>query len=190
MNNYPLYAQIGNKKYKINTDYKIALKCNEIARSGVSDAERGMAIIYLLFGNEGLRDSQSWKELLKIALKYLRCGKEIKESDTQNREVNMDFEQDWEYIKASFFYDYKIKLTKNKYMHWWEFYNLLCGLSEKCILNRVRFIRDFDVNQIKDCEEKQKWIEQKQQVALKRKEEKTSEEIRLDKLFEKQMKGE
>lgn len=190
MNNYPLYAQIGNKKYKINTDYKVTLRCDEIARSGVSDTERGMAIIYLLFGDKGLKDSQNWEELLKIALKYLRCGKETDENNNQDKEVSMDFKQDWEYIKTSFFYDYKIKLTKNKYMHWWEFYNLLCGLSEKCILNRVRFIRDFDISQIKDGKEKQKWIEQKQQVVLKRTEEKTSEEIRLDKLFEKQMKGE
>ena len=75
-------------------------------------------------------------------------------------------------------------------MHWWEFYNLLCGLSEKCVLNRVRFVRNFDISQIKDSKERQKWIEQKEQVALKKKErQKTSEEKRLDELFEEQLKG-
>lgn len=125
MTNYPQYAQVKGKKYKINTDYKVALKCEEIARTNVSEEERALAIIYLLFGDKGLQDSENWNNLLQIALKYLNCGKETQNADNQE-EANMDFAQDWEYIRTSFFYDYNIRLTKNKYMHWWEFYNLLC----------------------------------------------------------------
>ena len=128
MINYPQCAQVGNRKYKINTDYKVALKCEEIARSNVSEEERALAIIYLLFGDRGLRDSENWNNLLQIALKYLNCGKEIQEQNNQE-EANMDFTQDWEYIRTSFFYDYNIRLTKNEYMHWWEFYNLLCRIK-------------------------------------------------------------
>ena len=74
-------------------------------------------------------------------------------------------------------------------MHWWKFYNLLCGLTENCVLNRVRFVREFDISQIKDSKEREKWIKQKKQVELKK--EKTAEEKRLDELFEKQLeKGE
>ena len=184
MNNYPEYAKVKDKKYKINTDFKIALKCNEIAESDIPDEERGMAIIYLLFGDEGLNDTENWNDLLSIAIKFLSCGKETKK---EKEEANMSFEQDWGYIQASFFSDYNIDLSKQK-MHWWQFYDLMCGLTEKCVLNRVRFVRDFDISQIKDSRERQKWIEQKEQVALKK--EKTAEEKRLDKLFERQMKGE
>lgn len=191
MNSYPRYAKVKNRKYKINTNYKIALECDKVSKSSVSDEERALAIIYLLFGDEGLRNSQDWEELLKLGLKYLNCGKEFEnEEDTEKEEVDMDFEQDWEYIRTSFFYDYKIKLNKNTYMHWWEFYNLLCGLSDKCILNRVRFVRNFDIEQIKDAREKEKWYKQKEQLAIKREITKTSEERRLDELFEKQLKGE
>ena len=50
MNNYPEIAKIKGKRFKINTDFKIALKCNEIAtEENISDAERSLAIIYLLF---------------------------------------------------------------------------------------------------------------------------------------------
>ena len=189
MTDYPKFAQVKNTKYKINTNYKIALKCEKVARSNVSDQERALAIIYLLFGDKGLNDSQNWNELLSIGLKYLNCGKEI-DSESNKEDVSMDFEQDWEYIRTSFFYDYKLKITSKTYMHWWQFYNLLCGLSDKCILNRVRFIRDFDISQIKDRKEKEKWIKQKEQVALKKeKKEKTAEEKRLDELFEKQLRG-
>lgn len=188
MTNYPNFAQVKNKKYKINTDFRIALECEKVARSNVSDEERALAIIYLLYGDEGLENSQDWNDLLPIALKYLSCGKE-KQEDIEESEVDMDFEQDWEYIRTSFFYDYKVKLEQGTYMHWWEFYNLLCGLSEKCILNRVRYIRNFDLEQIKDSKEREKWAKQKEQLALKKENIKTAEEKRLDELFEKQMRG-
>lgn len=79
-------------------------------------------------------------------------------------------------------------------MHWYQFYDLLCGLTENCIFNRVRFVRDFDISQIKDSKEKKKWKKQKEQVALKKKlhkepYRKTSEEKRLDALFREQLKG-
>lgn len=185
MNNYPEFARVGNNKYKINTDFRIALKCNKIAESDISEEERALAIIYLIFGEDGLSNSNDWNDLLEIALKYLNCGKKIEKE--KNEEVNMSINQDWGYIQASFFSDYNIDLTK-KQIHWWLFYDLLCGLTEKCVLNRVRFVRDFDISQIKDSKEKQKWIEQKEQVALKK--EKTSKEKKLDELFEKQLRGE
>lgn len=75
-------------------------------------------------------------------------------------------------------------------MHWWEFFDLLCGLSDKCILNRVRYIRNFDISKIKDVKEKEEWIKQKEQVALKKETQKTPEQKRLDELFEKQLRGE
>lgn len=184
MINYPKFAKIGEEKYKINTDYRIALKCNEVIQSNIQDEERSLAVIYLLFGDKGLNDSHNWNKLLNIAIKYLRCGREIEEENDE--EPNMSFEQDERYIRASFFSDYKIDLTKT-YMHWWQFYDLLCGLTEDCVLNRVRFVRDFDISQIKDGKEYEKWAKQKEQVALKH--EKSLEEKRLDDLFEKQLKG-
>ena len=189
--NYPKYAQVGDKKYKINTDFRVAIKCNEVAqKDDISDEERALAIIYLLFGDEGLKDANAWEELIKIAQKYLNCGKKYKDNK-KSKEADMDFEQDWEYIRTSFFSDYRKRIDETTYMHWWEFYNLLCGLSDKCVLNRVRFIRTFDIKQIKDHKEKQKWIEQKEQVALKKKEkQKTPEQKRKDELFKKLIRGE
>ena len=45
MTDYPKFAKAGNKKYKINTDFRIALKCDEVSRSNVSVEERALAII-------------------------------------------------------------------------------------------------------------------------------------------------
>lgn len=189
MNSYPKFAEIKGIKYEINTDFRVALECNEIANnSKIKDEERSLAIIYLLFGEQGLNDYENWNSLLRIAIKFLSYGKEIEdEYDNEEKGENIDYQQDWGYIRTSFFSDYTIDLDKEK-MHWWRFYELLCGLSEKCILSRVRFIRDFDIGQIKDSAEREKWIKQKEMVALKQtKNEKSSEEKRLDELFEKQL---
>lgn len=186
MINYPEYAEVKGVKYKINTDYRVALKCDEVARdTNIDDLERGLAIIYLLYGDKGLEDSENWEELLQIAVKFLKCGKE--ETETNNNEPDMSFKQDWGRIQASFVSDYKIDLSKEN-MHWWTFYDLIEGLTENSVLNRVRFIRNYDISQIKDQKERNEWIKRKQAVELKR--EKTLEEIKMDKLFDKLMKGE
>lgn len=168
--NYPEYVEIKNKKYKINTDFKVAIKCDEVARdNNIDDKERALAIIYLLFGKEGLYDKENHKKLLELALKYLSCGKEI---DTSTEKPDMDYIEDYAYIKTSFISDYGINIDKEQ-LHWWEFSDLINGLSNSefgscCILNRIRQLRNYDVSQIKDKKERDKIIKAKKSVELKR----------------------
>lgn len=168
---YPKYVKIGEKKYKINTDFRVAIECQEIALDdSIGDFERALAIIYKLFGDDGLDDSNNYEKLLELAQKYLSCGKEV-DSKT-NEEPDMDFVQDMDYIEASFMSDYNIDLQNTK-MHWWKFYNLINGLSNSemgncCVLNRIRNLRTFDTKDIKDQKELAKINEAKKQVALKK----------------------
>lgn len=170
---YPEYVKIGEKKYKINTDFRIAIKCNNIANDyNIGDYERALAIIYTLFGEEGLIDYDHYEKLLELAQKYLACGKEI-DINQNKEEPNMDFEQDMDYIEASFMSDYNIDLSNIK-MHWWKFFNLLNGLSNSemgncCVLNRVRNLRDFDLKTIKDSKQREKIRKAKEMIALKKK---------------------
>lgn len=173
MNNYPKYVEIDKKKYKINTDFRVAIECQEIALDdSIGDFERALAIIYKLFGDDGLDDSNNYEKLLELAQKYLSCGKEIDNKSTE--EPDMDFIQDMPYIKASFRSDYNINLDDEE-MHWWEFYDLINGLSNSemgncCVLNRIRNLRTFDTKDIKDQKELAKINEAKKQVALKKRE--------------------
>ena len=170
MNN-PEYVKIGDKKYKINTDFRIAIECQEIATdTTIGDYERSLAIIYKLYGDEGLNDSENYEQLLKLAQKYLSCNKELE----TNEKPDMNFKQDMDYIEASFMSDYQIDLSKIK-MHWWTFFNLLNGLSNSemgncCILNRIRNLRNYNTSDIKDLNERAKIDKAKRQVALKQKE--------------------
>lgn len=167
---YPEYAKIENKKYKINTDFRVAIKCNEIAKNEeIGDYERALAIIYLLFGEEGLHDSTNHVKLLKLGIKFLCCGKEL---DNNNQKADMDFVQDKELIKSSFKHDYGYNPYTKKYLHWWDFYSDLCNLSNSelgdcCALNRVRNLRNYDTSKIKDPKERAKVIKAKKQVELK-----------------------
>ena len=171
MNN-PEYVKIDNKKYKINTDFRIAIECNSVATDdNIGEYEKSLAIIYLLFGDEGLQDFHNHERLMELGQKYLLCGKEpIKEAE----EPDMDYAQDMDYIEASFMSDYQIDLTNIK-MHWWTFNNLMNGLSNSelgncCVLNRIRSLRNYDVSQIKDKKEKDRILKAKEQVALKKRE--------------------
>ena len=186
MNN-PEYVKIGDKKYKINTDFRVAIECNNIAQDdSIGDAERSLAIIYKLFGDEGLDNSQDWEKLLELGIKYLTLNKDTSDVDN-NTEIDMDFNEDMDYIEASFMSDYKIDLTTEK-MHWWKFYNLLEGLSNSelgncCVLNRVRNLRTFDLSQIKDNKERERLAKAKEMVALKS----TKKEVKLTKEQEESM---
>lgn len=176
--NYPEYAEINGKRYKINTDFRVAIECNRIAEdNNIGDFERAMAIIYKLFGDEGLDDIDNCNELLEIAKKYLSCGKEIEIDDEK---LDMDYYEDMDYIEASFMSDYHIDLT-NTNMHWWKFYNLMNGLSNSefgdcCILNRVRNLRNLDPKEIEDNKEREKIVKAQKSVELKKNQPKLTKE--------------
>lgn len=166
----PEYIQINDKKYRINTSYKIAIKCNKIATdNSIGNYERALAVIYLLLGEEALNDSENHEKMLELIKKYMSCGEEIEDEIS---EVDMDFEEDMEYIKASFMSDYHIDLD-DKDMHWWAFYRYIKGLSNSdmgncCVLNRIRNIRIMDIEEIQDDKKREEVIKAKNRFALKK----------------------
>ena len=162
--------QIEDTIYEANTDFRVAIRCNEIAQDEtIGDLERALGVICTMFGDKGLDNPSHYEKLLKWALKYLSCGKEVTDN---NEEPDMDFVEDMDYIEASFMSDYHIDL-ENTEMDWHKFNNLMNGLSNSelgdcCVLNRVRNLRNYDVSQIKDAKEKDKIIKAKEMVRLKK----------------------
>lgn len=170
-NNYPEYVKIDNKSYKINTDFRVAIECNKIAEDdSIGDLERGLAIIYKLFGDEGLHDIENYSKLLELAVLYLTCENKLEKS---NEKPDMDLVEDEKYIRSSFKFDYNYNPYDLEYLHWYEFYNDLCNLSDSefgtcCILSNVRNLRKYDTSKIKDPKEKERIEKAKEQVALKK----------------------
>lgn len=159
---YPEYAEINGKKYKIDTSFETALKCFEIANDKtITDYEKVNAIVYLLFD---FIPKKNIVLFFKKAIIYLQCGQD---TETQNsKKHDMDFIQDRKYINSSFMSDYHIDLSKEK-LHFWQFIELIEGLSENCSLNRIRDIRNFDLSKEKDSKKRNEIIEAKKRYALK-----------------------
>lgn len=183
--NYPEYVKIDDKEYKINTDFRVAIECNEIALDNeINDYERALAIIYKLFGDEGLNDFENHNKLLELAQKYFGCGKKIKNKN-KKEEPDFDFEQDMNLVRISFMSDYNGLDIKDKKMHFWEFMDRINGLSNSelgncCILNRIRYFRNLDLKTIKNPKERENAREIKEQFSLKKKNNKkqlTQEEL-------------
>lgn len=180
---YPKFAEIDGKKYPIDTSYRTALKCFDVINDkSIGDYERALAVIYLLFD---FIPDENLDIFLQKAGKFLSCDKADDEVQTQAKDF--DHNQDFHYVTASFMSDYKIDLTKED-LHWWLYCDLLQGLTEDCILNRVREIRNFDMTEVKDPKQRAKLIEAKKAVELKVEE--TEEEKQLREEFEKLMGGE
>ena len=162
--------QIDDTVYEANVDFRNAIECNRIATDEtIGDFERVLGVICTLFGGKAIDNPSHYEKLLKWALNYLSCGREVKGTTEQ---PDMDFIEDMPYIEASFMSDYNIWLPDIE-MDWEKFANLMNGLSNSelgncCVLNRIRNLRNFDVSQIKDNNERQKIAKAKEEVSLKR----------------------
>lgn len=164
MNN-PQYVKVDDKLYKINTDFRVALECNKIAEdSSIGNLERAMAIIYKLFGEDGL-DCENQNRLLELGMKYLLLGREQNSLKNEPHDkYELDFNKCIGLIKASFKFDYKYDPYELKYLHWYDFYNDLESLSTSefgncCILNRIVSILEQEPKEIKDSKQREKLID-------------------------------
>lgn len=157
---YPEYAEVAGVKYKINTDFRAALRCFEVIDdASICDEERALAVIYILFGDV---PTNNLDDFLRIAGDYLRCGEKA-ETQTSNRD--MDFKEDEKYIAASFMSDYQIDLSRAD-MHFWQYIHLIQGFTERSVMSRVREIRNYDLEELKDPKARAKMVKAKEAVAL------------------------
>lgn len=172
MNN-PEYVKVDDKLYKINTDFRVAIETNNIAQDkSIGEYERALAIIYKLFGEEGL-DCENQNKLIELAIKYLSLGRDEKSlKNKSHNKYELDFNKCIGLIKSSFKFDYKYDPYELDYLHWYDFYNDLENLSTSefgncCIFNRVNSILNEDVSKIKDNAERKKMAQLKEELREK-----------------------
>lgn len=178
---YPEYVKIGNEKVKINTDFRVALRCIEISRDEtIGEYEKQLAIVYLLYGNIPLNNDIG--TYLDMAYKFLTCNKNSEQTQAdEESEPDMDLLYDEKYINASFLSEYQIDLTKVK-MHFWQYCDLIEGLGSDCVLNRIRDIRTCDLSEY-SSKYREKMLRARESVALPRIQ--TKEEREKEEEFEK-----
>lgn len=177
---YPTKMEANGHIYKINTDYRIALACfKAIYDSEINDVERFYAVETLLLGENVLEEDE--KILQNKIEKYLRCGK----NDNINEdEKNFDYIQDEEITRTSIRQCYHLNLNEIPYMHWYEYNELISGLTNESLLNNIRDLRSYDLSEVTDEKQKQKIIKAQKKVALKETYIKTKEEKEIDEFWE------
>lgn len=162
--NKPEYVKIDNVLYPINTDFRVVIECNRIAQDKtIGDTERAMAIIYKLFGADGL-DCTKLDKMLELGMKYMRLNNNKKISSNLKGKNEIDISKCEGLIRSSFKFDYGYDPYELEYLHWYDFYNDLENLSTSefgtcCPLNRIINVLNQNPNDIKDVKEKQKLIE-------------------------------
>lgn len=166
---YPECAEIDGSLYNINTDYRYALACFKVINDeSISDIERAIAVVSILFGKEDKHGEivnipNNLNTALEKAKKFLTCGKEVK--NIEDVKKDMDFEYDKGLIRASFMSDYSIDLSAVQ-MHFWQFCELISGLTEDSALNRVRDLRNTDLSIYTDTKVKEKIRKAMERVSL------------------------
>lgn len=172
--NKPEYVKVDDKLYKINTDFRVAIECNKIAMDKkIGDTERALAIIYKLFGEDGL-DCMKMSKLIELGLRYISLSNDFKNGlkDDLEEDFELDMSKCKGLISSSFKFDYGYDPYELPYLHWYDFYNDLSNLSTSefgncCILNRVISILNQEPKKIKDNKERQKLIDAQQMLKAK-----------------------
>lgn len=169
---YPTKMEANGHIYPINTDYRVALACfRAINDSEISDIERFYAIEVLLLGEDVFQEDE---DVLRDKLAvYLRCGKE---ENTNQDEIDSDYIQDEEITRTSIRQCYHINLNEMPYLHWYEYNELISGLTSESVLNKIRELRGYDETKIDNPKERDRIHKAKESVALKSKESKYTQE--------------
>ena len=170
--NKPKYAKVNNEEYEINTDFRVALEVNQIARdTSIGDFERSLAVIYKLFGDKGL-ECEDKATLLEKAIKYILLGRDKKELKINpNDKFELDFFKCEGLIRSSFKFDYGYDPYELDYLHYYDFYNDLENLSANefncCVLNRIIMILNEEPSEVKDSKQRKKLIEAQRELRKK-----------------------
>lgn len=165
MNN-PEFVQIDDKKYKINTDFRVVLRFNKLVSEKKSNMELILGTLTLFYGKEGTNRPEHMERLLKSALEFVKGRPNSMHIDKNEKiKKDMDYEKDWGLIQSSMKQVYGIDLNTEK-LHWWTFFDYLNGMPSDCALNQVREIRNKDLSKIKDRNEREEYIKLKQQWKL------------------------
>lgn len=173
---YPKKIEANGNIYEINTDFRVALACfRAINDEEITELEKFYAVETLLLGaNVDPKDSFILNQKIQT---YLRCGQT---ENIEDNEINFDYIQDEEYVRTSIRQCYQINLNNIPYMHWYEYNELIAGLTEDTLLSKIREIRSYDLSEVKDENQRKKIIEAKEKFAIKRKTIKTEKEKEID----------
>lgn len=178
---YPTKMEANGHIYSINTDYRVALACFKALNDNeINDLQRFYAVETLLLGSDVLEEDENI--LYDKIITYLRCDRE---ENTPAEEVDFDYLQDEVNVRTSIRQCYNnLDIGKLEYLHWYEYNELISGLTDDTLISKIRDTRSCDLSEINDEKTKNRIIEAKKRVALKDNHIKTQEEKEIDEFWD------
>lgn len=151
----PITIKINNKKYDINSDFRISILFELLMQdNSMGDKDKMLMALKLYYPVI----PKNLNEAIEQMLWFYRCGKDIRKSKGNGKGKSItqiySFEHDDDYIYAAFMDQYGIDLQDIEYLHWWKFKAMFKSLKEDNEIVKIMGYRSMDLSKIKDKEQK------------------------------------
>ncbi len=146
---YPELVEIGNREYKINTDFLLWIEIERLLWDREMPAYKKLVKI-LALAYPVLPPTPT--DALEKVIWFL-CMGEVGQGEEQKGAFAkaFDLREDFEYIRAGFLEQFGIELLETK-MHWWQFRRLLTCLDGESRFAQIVTYRTTDTGKIKNRE--------------------------------------
>lgn len=151
----PTSVNIGNKKYDINSDFRISILFELLMQdNSMEDKDKMLMALKLYYPVI----PKNLDEAIEQMLWFYRCGKDVRKSKGKGKGKSAtqiySFDYDDDYIYAAFMDQYGIDLQDIEYLHWWKFKAMFKSLKEDNEIVKIMGYRSMDLSKIKDKEQK------------------------------------
>ena len=137
--NLPGALVIDGVKYKINTDYRVALKIMLAYEDPeLTIREKQMITLELLYK----QIPENKISALTEAIKFLDCGETSDGGGEAAATRVYSFNKDAKYIYSAIKQTHGVDLLDLDYLHWWKFCYMFSDLSEDCFFTKLIYYRN------------------------------------------------
>lgn len=142
----PRYVYLNDKKFFINTDFRIFIDFEEEMQGGnKTDAMiKVLQRFYPAFFD--ILNQKLYEEAVKKFVWFYKCGKNReykKEKGSINQAQIFNYRYDDIYIWGAFNMYFKVDLTRD-YIHWWKFRAMWLSIPNDSQFNKIKSYRAYD----------------------------------------------
>lgn len=164
----PGVVEIAGREVPINADFRACLEILALADSGLTDAEKLLAMLAVFYG-DAFEMTQA-REMTSMMYWFLSCdAMASKDAEARKRtdERVLDYEEDAQLLYAAFLDQYGFDLQEVEFLHWWKFQSLLRGLHDGHKISRIIEYRGVKLSEIKSKQQRAFYKRMKEKYRLR-----------------------
>ena len=160
----PNNVVIEDKKYKINSDFRISILFELLMQDdNLSEEDKLCYALNLYYPTL----PQNINEAVGKMLWFYKCGKDNYNNSSSKRKSKVieqiySFEYDDDYIYSAFLDQYGVDLQDIEYLHWWKFKAMFKALKEDNEIVKIIGYRSIDLSKLKDKNQREYYKNMKQ----------------------------